>query len=361
MNRIVMFSDLFLPTFPYLEIPMYEYLLGQGVDVRYVLHEKDIRLTDPILSKTFSKLKSIQTIKNPKNFHRFMLKGDLFLSRFAYKLTAGDVAAKVRGTGRCKILMYDPSGIDIRVRECPAHYLTAKSENLKQATLKKFRKYKHIFVTGTIHTDAAATTEVNRDEFMRSYGFDPEKKLAILTPANPGEAWMEGIQEDYKKIIETVRKNNNYEIAIKCHPFDYTSNMKKQPGIIHKNDHYAGKPSWEILDPSLKVIKAEEGYKALKACDVILNIRSSIAMETALFNKPLVNINRHKYVTNWPFDENTMIDINLEDLAYVLNTGNYHIDEKACEDYVKRECYSGDGKAYERTGNVAIKILDGKI
>lgn len=362
MSKIFMFSDMFLPTFPYLEVPLYNCINNQGVEVVYVLQDGDIRLTDPYMGYQFNNL-NLKVVKKPKHIPSLMQKGDLLLMRFAYKLVGGDVANAVRAAGH-KILMYDPSGIDIRVRACPAQYLTSKSESLKKATLKKFPKqYKNIFVTGTIHNDAAAVTEVDRVEFMKSYGMDPDKKFVILTPANPGElGHQKGVNDEYGEIIKIVQNQcPNYEIAVKAHPLDYTASMKAQPGIVHKNNHYDGKHSWEQFAPGIKVIKADEGYKALKACDAVLNVRSSIAMETALFRTPLVNINRSRYTTNWPFDDGVMMDIEMDELAYVLNTNNYETDANACLEYVKRECYSDDGKAHERTADIAIRILRGKI
>lgn len=359
-SKVVLFSDIFLPTFPYLEVPLYKYLKAQGIDVKYVLQDGDIRLTDPTISKVFSDI--TVPVENPKRLSKLMGPKDMLLMRFAYKGIGGEAAQAVRSSGH-KVFMYDPSGIDIRVRQCPAHYLTAKSKELKLATLKKFpRAYKNIFTTGTIHYDAAAITQVDKTEFMRSYGMDPNKKLAILTPANPGEAWMEGIQDDYKQIVDIVKNQcPDYELAIKCHPYDYTIQLPPQPGIIHKGQHYGGKSSWEVLAPELPVIKAEEGYMALRAADVILNIRSSIAMETCLFPVPLVNINRSQYVTNWPYADGVMLDIEMVELAAVLNTSAYSVDAAACKTYCKAQCFSDDGKAYERIGNAVIKVLKGEV
>jgi UDP-N-acetylglucosamine 2-epimerase len=358
-NKVIFFfSDMFLPTFPYLEVPLYNEFKRRGHDVLYVLQNNDIRLTDPVLSKTFSSL-NIKTIRSPKQIVQLVSTDDILVMRFAYKGLGGDVANAAR---KNKILMYDPSGIDIRVRACPAQYLTAKSDALKEQTLKKFPKqYKQIFVTGTIHCDAAATTTVDRTKFMESYGLNPDKKFVILTPANPGElGHQQGINNEYSDIINIVSNRcPDYEIAVKAHPLDYTASMKPQPGIIHKNEHYGGKHSWDVFAPGIKVIRAEEGYKAIKACDAILNVRSSIAMETAMFFKPLININRHKYTTNWPFDRNIMIDINIGELEYTLNTNNYRVDKESCIRYCEKENFSHDGKAYYRTVDVAEKILNG--
>jgi hypothetical protein len=362
MPKIVMFSDLFLPTFPYLEIPMYNYLKDKGIDVVYALQEGDIRLTDEKLYETFGKL-NLLVLKKPKHLVSTMKEGDVLLMRFAYKIVGGDVAHRVRAAGY-KILMYDPSGIDIRVRQCPAQYLTAKSELLKKATLAKFpRAYKDIYVVGTIHNDLSAVTEVDRTEFMKSYGMDPNKKFALITPANPGDlGFHKKIDTEYTQIVRIIKEQcPNYEFAVKAHPYDYMASMKVQPGILQKNVHYGGKHSWEKFAPGITVIKAEEGYKAIKASDVILNVRSSIAMEAVYFNKPVLFINRKKYTVNWPFDPKIMTDIEMKDLANRLNTNNYGVDPKACLEYIKRESFSDDGKAYARTADLAIQILEGKI
>jgi len=361
MNSIFLFSDSFLSTFPFLELPLLEQL-SKISDAKYVLQCGDIRLTEPNLSLIFSNLPNLIVVKKPKDLVGLMNKGDLLVSRFAYKLPAGEVSAAARAKGH-KILHYDPSGIDIRVRSCPAQYLTAKSDSLRRATLKKFPKqYKQVITTGTIHYDAAATTTVDRDEFMCSYGLDPKKKLLVLTPANPGEAWMPGLKDLYKNIVKIVQtKGTNCELVIKGHPHDYMCHLKKQPGIIHKNEHYSGKHSWEELAPGVVVIKAEEGYKSLKACDAVLNVRSSIGMEVALFNKPLININRKDFVTNWPFDGKIMLDILIKDLEKTINNTIYTPDKKLCNEYVVKEAFSGDGKAYLRTAGIAADIINGKI
>jgi hypothetical protein len=363
MSKIVMFSDVYLPTFPYLELPLYYELKSKRLDVVYVLQNGDVRLTTPELSKHFCSL-NLKTINHPGDIKRIVEHNDLLLMRFAYKGFGGDVGAKVRSMANRKILMYDPSGIDIRVRACPAQYLTAKSEALRLLTLKKFpRQYKHIFVTGTIHCDAVATTDADRDMFMRSYGLDPKKKFFILTPANPAEGGhQKGVDNEYANIVKVVQSQcPNAEIMVKAHPMDYTARMKAQPGIIHKNQHYGNQHSWESFAPGIKVVKAEEGYKALKACDAVLNVRSSIAMETALFKKPLININRSKYTTNWPFDPKIMIDVSLTELADVINAGKYSVDDKSCKEYCKRENMSDDGMAFVRTANAAVSILNGEI
>ncbi|MFA5023394.1 MAG: hypothetical protein WC523_00355 [Patescibacteria group bacterium] len=352
-----MFSDQFLPTFPYLDIPLYNEIKSRNLQALYVLQEGDYRLIEPSLAVVYQSL-DIKIIKKTTEILSLIDKEDILVTRFAYKGVAAKIASSVRSAKR-KIIMLDPAAIDISVRECPAQYITAKSQYMKNEILKKFRHYADIFVTGTIHFDAAATTQVDKIEFMKSYGLDSHKKLALLTPANPAEANHQiGVDNEYAQIAKIVKDRcPDYELMIKAHPMDYTAKMPVCPGIIHKHEYYKGAYSWEKFAPHAVVVKADEGYKAFKACDVVLNVRSSIAMETPLFEKPLLNINRTKYVTNWPYSKDAMRDINMGELASVLNANAYFANSKGCKEYVTKYCFSGDGKSYVRIADVVVKIL----
>jgi len=357
MTKVVMFSDQFLPTFPYLDVPLYNEVVSRGIQVVYVLQNGDYRLVDPSLSVVYNTL-NLATIKKTKDILAYVDKNDLLVTRFDYKGTASQVAMDAKNSKR-NILMLDPAAIDICTRECPAQQITAKSADMKSRILKKFVNYRNIFVTGTIHFDAAATTQVDKIEFMKSYGFNTNKKLALLTPANPAEAnHQKGVDDEYEQIAKIVKEQcPNYELMIKAHPMDYTAKMPSRPGVIHKHEYYKGLYSWEKFAPNAVVVKAEEGYKAFKACDIVLNVRSSIAMETPLFEKPILHINRSKYTTNWPYSKDVMIDIKMDKLAYVLNNNNYSVGANECKKYVERYCFSGDGKSYVRIADVIIKLL----
>ena len=91
---ILIFSDLYLPTFPYLEIPLYNELKSRGIDVQYVLQDGDIRLTDPELYKTFSKL-NLRTIKKPKHITQLFSK----VFSLCYKYTKLPLLLKPDFTG----------------------------------------------------------------------------------------------------------------------------------------------------------------------------------------------------------------------------------------------------------------------
>lgn len=363
MSKIIMFSDLYLPTFPFIDLPLYNELIARKIEVQYILQEGDIRLTLPELFSTYFPITT--TIKKPKHINDLLNKDDLLVMRFCYKGIGGDLANLVRAAGK-RILMLDPAAIDLAYRDCPAQYVASKSPWMTEQVKKKFpNKYKEVFTTGTIHFDNAWRAEVNKQELMKSYGLNPNKKLAVLCKASQGEiGHQKGVDDEYKQIVEIVKtKCPDYELLFKCHPLDHHSQYPDAAGIVRKNEHYNNKPSWETLFPKgIRVLKPEEGYKAFKCADVILNVRSSVGMESMLFPTPLVNINSHKYTTNWPKvnDPDIMKNIELKDLEKILNNNEYNINKEKCLDHVKRYCDPmADGQAYKRTAEVIEKLIGG--
>jgi hypothetical protein len=193
----------------------------------------------------------------------------------------------------------------------------------------------------------------------------PDKKLAVLCKASQGEiGHQKGVDDEYKQIAEIIRtKCPDYRLLFKCHPIDHLSQYPAMPGVIHKNEHYSNKPSWKTLFPEgIHILKPEEGYKVFSVADVIINVRSSVGMESMLFPTPLLNVNSHKYLTNWPKSDNhgVMKNITMEELERVLNNNEYKVDKEACKQHVLKYCDPvGDGRAYVRTADVICKLLGG--
>lgn len=351
-TNIVWIFSYYLPTQPLLELPMYNEILNRNIEARYVVMSNDLRLKDAHINPKFPT--SLVVIDKPKQLNSMMGKNDLLICRFGYKDVIGNIAILIKSSGK-RILMYDVGGVDIFFREVPATYLTAKTEWYKQKALQKIgNKYEDIFVVGSPQYDEIfqiKNHKTNKKEFINYYKLNPNKKLALLTPANPGEAYMDGIKDDYKKITEIVNRCSGYELMIKGHPSDYS---------LIKSQHYNGKHSWDTFAPKIKVVAPDKGYEALNICDIILNIRSSLAIEIPILHKPLININSHKYIVNWPKvnDQGIMKNIEMKDLEKVLNTDDYYVDKGACDKYVLKYCDPvGDGKAYMRIADVVEKLI----
>ena len=357
MKTIVYFSDIFYPTFPRLEINLVN-RLKRRADVKFCMFDDDPRLTK--YAKAYEHLDVIP-VASVKQVVRLMTKKSLYVSRFDYgKYPAGQAARQSRRLG-ARVFMHDVAGIDMAVREGPANYVAIKSEWLRGQMRKNrfMRAYDKSFVTGTIHFDEVAAP-VDRAGFNKKYNLDPKKHLLLLTPANPGEVNSQGgIEKDYRRIVQIVSSLPQYQLMIKGHPFDYSHQYKKSKAIICKVTKYGNKSSWEVFARkyNIPVCSPEDGYNAIKCCRAVLNIRSSLALEIPMFYKPLININRQKYVTNWVFDPNTMIDIKLKNLKQTLEGKMRPVSKPKCDAYVTRHCCANDGKAYKRIAWAVGQVL----
>ncbi len=333
MPKIFMYSDLYLPTFPELDLPLYHELVKRGMPVEYVLDANDIRLKLPTTASSYQNL-NLKTITSTKQVNGMMGPKDLLVMRFCYKGVGGKVADQVRASKK-RILMLDPAAVDVKFRECPAQYLTVKSDWMRDQVLKKFGgRYKAIYTTGTIHFDAAWDRDewLSKAELMEKHGLDPNKRLAILCKASSGEVGHQhGVDTEYQRIVEIVSKCSDYALLFKMHPLDHHAELPNVAGVVKSNNdlHYQGATSSAKLFPKgIKILQPDLGYNAFGVADVVLNVRSSIGMETVLFPTPLLNINSHLYTTNWPKSDNmgVMRNIKMEELEKVLNNAEYKVD-----------------------------------
>jgi len=302
MSKIYLYNDLYLPTFPYLDIPLYNELKLKNPSSYYILQAGDIRLFDKILMEKYMSLNPI-IVKNIQEIPNLVGKDDLLIQRFCYKNSGGTVMAIAKSKSK-KVLALDPAAVDVAFRTCDARYLAVKSEWMKSQVIKKYpAQYEKIFVTGTIHFDSSLNIMANKKQFMESYGLDTNKKLVIVCKAHPGEMGQQkNVDNEYKDIIKIINnKCQQYEFLFKAHPSDYSIDLPQIPGVIHKGAVYNNCASWRVLFPEgIKVVKPEEGYLSFACADLVINVRSSIGMETPLFPVPLINVNSHKYLVNWP-------------------------------------------------------------
>jgi len=357
MKSIVYFSDIFYPTFPKLEINLLNMLMSMA-HVRFCMFDDDPRLT---LYADAYKHFDIIPVSSAEQVGNMIDKKSLYVSRFDYgKYGAGQAAKRAKVLG-ARVFMYDVAGIDMAVRAGPATYVATKSQWMSdQINSKKFKgRYVKDFITGTIHFDDVPTP-VDRIKFMEKYNLDPKKHILLLTPANPGEVNSQnGIENDYKTIVQIASNISGHQLMIKGHPFDYSYRYKKSKAVVCKATKYGNKSSWEIFAQkyNIPVCLPEDGYDAIKSCKAVLNIRSSLALEIPMFYKPVININRHKYKTNWVFNEGMMMDINMNELEKILCNEAYGVSVKKCNIYIKNHCYSNDGMAYKRIAQAIMEVL----
>ena len=157
-----------------------------------------------------------------------------------------------------------------------------------------FYKDEQIKVVGVPQYDIyKEKSKISYSEWCQKYGLDPNRKT-ILFSTMPQVRHSEQhiiLENLLKTIVEGKFLPNNLQVLIKCHPFDdsnkYDFLLGKYPISIYKSTLPPGLP-FEYWIP-----RKEEMYIArdsLYFCDININIFSTVTLEAAFFDKPIIHI-----------------------------------------------------------------------
>ncbi len=136
----------------------------------------------------------------------------------------------------------------------------------------------------------------SREQFLREFGFDPSRKLAVVY----SHAWydfphtqaMRNFTEPLDWLlhtIETIRPLTHLNWAIKPHPCDLWYDDLRISDLIGK------------LPPNIRIVPERTDSLAMQeAADVFVTIHGSIGIEAAAMGKPVLCADRSMY-TDWGF------------------------------------------------------------
>jgi hypothetical protein len=153
-----------------------------------------------------------------------------------------------------------------------------------------------IRIAGTPQWDAYFQdgTIVSREEFCRRIGADPTRRLITLT-TTPLELY-----RYYEQVIETLitardrgRFGDGAQLLVRVHPRD----------SIERYAAFEGRPGVIVEKPFKKTVRAGDGMavdvtadaqhhlaNTMRHSDVVIQVVSTIAIEAAIFDTPVVNI-----------------------------------------------------------------------
>jgi hypothetical protein len=139
----------------------------------------------------------------------------------------------------------------------------------------------------------AEVPNISYAEWCRKYGLDPARRTVLFStmPQSRHEQQHIILEELLKTIIEGKRLPADLQVLIKCHPFDnfrgYDALLNDYPAGIHRNslDPSQSQEDW-IPAPS----EMEASRDALYYCTLNINIFSTVTIEAAYFDKPVVHV-----------------------------------------------------------------------
>lgn len=176
------------------------------------------------------------------------------------------------------------------------HSVLVWNDHTKQEVLHTYPHYhpEQIRIMGIPQYDLyAQAPSLSYEEWCRKYGLDPARRTILFStmPQSRHEQQHIILEELLKTIVEGKRLPANLQVLIKCHPFDdfqgYDALLCKYPAGIHRNslDPTQSQEDW-IPAPT----EMEASRDALYYCTLNMNIFSTVTIEAAYFDKPVVHI-----------------------------------------------------------------------
>ncbi len=170
--------------------------------------------------------------------------------------------------------------------------------DLAREQIARFGDYptNRVLVTGVPQYDRYFTRKgiAARENFFKSIGADPKKKLIVYGTSGKGSLW---IDLDILKIIhEEIKKGSIAEpidVLLRAHPrYDLPPNKLK---FIQDHYHFLAIPStmhfgggnndWEFDEEKTNFLA-----NTLAHADIVISMYSTFFIEAALFDKPLIGV-----------------------------------------------------------------------
>lgn len=146
-----------------------------------------------------------------------------------------------------------------------------------------------IRVVGIPHYDRyRAGEKMSREDFFKSMGVDPEKKLILYTTLGDRYKGTASVDQTVLEVLNTFDAN----VVIRCHPgdtitlddlFKPTARMLfDRPGVVFNKTNFGDR---EISAEDDKKLEHELFY-----ADAVIFCASTIAVDAALFGKPMIGV-----------------------------------------------------------------------
>lgn len=149
-------------------------------------------------------------------------------------------------------------------------------------------------------TDPADPRFPSREQFLRVKGLDPARKTIVFAGPTPSNyPPRRELAETLVRMKRDGAMNGDPNILIRLHPIDQFETYKDLAGIPGIAIERAGRPVLPDAAGGQKVEMDEADLINLTAtleyADVVLNFASTVIMEAAIFDRPVINIGFPEY------------------------------------------------------------------
>ncbi|MBX4210361.1 CDP-glycerol glycerophosphotransferase family protein [Candidatus Parcubacteria bacterium] len=225
---------------------------------------------------------------------------------------------------------------------------------------------------------------LSREEFSKTLGLDSKNKLIVYCPI--GASFSDSDWEVIDLLYELKNQNKfafPVDILVRFAPNEELNEeeIKKRPYLKYDKPgqrfSFARGIDWDMNEKDLLHLR-----NTLANLDVLVTYASSISVDAAIFNKPVINLNfelkgfpgvGQKNYTKLPtkiykwshykdaLDSGGIRLVNsLENLVESINAylRNPHLDEEGRKTLVQEQCTFTDGKSGERIGREILSVTN---
>lgn len=252
-------------------------------------------------------------------------------------------------------------------------YLIVWNEIIKQEAINIYNfNSANIFIGGIPQFDLYFHDDKipSRENFFNSIGADPSKKLIVYTTGSPT------LLPGERQIIDIFcsdylngKIKGSTQLLIRLNPRDSIekySNLMKKPGIFFDLPGRPNRSFRDFWNPSFEDVRHLAA--TLKYADVLLNMCSTISIEAAIFDTPVINVNLDKKLSIFYLYTHFSRIINTggtrlagtrEELIDIVNMylNDPGLDRNGRKKIVAEQCYYTDGFAGKRIANYIINHL----
>jgi len=242
---------------------------------------------------------------------------------------------------------------------------------------------KDIFVGGVPHYDQHINqSKSSRESFLKRVGGDLNKKVIFYAPLAKRFISSRWSMIDYLQSLIEKGVIENAQLFVRFQPNDFVEmdEIKKRkniifdvPGIRFSQHMPIGAGiDWDLSGEDIKMLT-----DSLYHCDVLISYASSLCIDAAIFNKPVININfelsaplsayrsptelyKMTHYLNALKTGAIRLVNNSEELITWINKylKNPAIDEEARTRLVREQCHILDGMAGKRTAGFILSNID---
>lgn len=220
-------------------------------------------------------------------------------------------------------------------------------------------------------------TPISREEFCKKMGLDPTKKIVLFSPAGDkfsSTDWQ--ICEILKRFNQEGKFLTPVQFLVRLHPMNFTTLTQFTPdtSFVIDNPNVSLKTHAQ-KESEMDTQNVNHLADSLFHADVVLNTVSSLLIDAAIFDTPVVTVGFDGWEKNVPFVRSVLAEQSNEWMQVLLEKGlsplahnagellaltnAYLVDPEIDADkrayFVEKHCWKLDGLAPERIANYTFE------